>query len=230
MRTEALNDGVLLHRDAPTSRNDRDLIKLPEPAADGGMPLLQTLKLRHTVREFSNISLPLGVISELLWAAFGVNRRQTGGRTAPSAHEWHEIEIYIATGEGLYLYDAHGHALRQILARDIRIDTGLQPFVADAPVNLVYVADYSRMADAQEVDRVIYSATDTGFISQNVYLYCTSAGLATVVRGLVPRQELAKLMKLRPSQRVILAQSVGYPAIHRSLTDKPASRANGGHP
>lgn len=144
----------------------------------------------------------------------GVRREslQTGGRTAPSAHEWHEMDIYVATADGLYLYDARNHALRRILAEDIRVQTGLQSFVADAPVNLVYVADHSRMVEAEEQDRILYSAADAGFISQNVCLFCASEGLATVVRGMVARSALAKLMKLRPSQRVILAQSVGYPA------------------
>jgi SagB-type dehydrogenase family enzyme len=172
---------------------------------------MQALHDRHTSREFSAKAVPLTVISNLLWAAFGINR-PAGGRTAPSAHEWHEIDVYLATADGLYLYDARNHALRLVLAQDVRINTGLQSFVADAPLNLVYVADQSRMVEAAETDRILYSAADAGFISQNVCLYCASEGLATVVRGMVPRHELAKLMKLRPNQRIILAQSVGYPA------------------
>jgi SagB-type dehydrogenase family enzyme len=203
--------GVLLHTKARAAPKMQETIKLPAPDLAHGKSLMQALKDRHTSREFSHITVPLQVISSLLWAAFGVNR-SNGGRTAPSAHEWHEIDVYIATDEGLYVYDARSHALRQVLAQDIRIKTGLQPFVADAPINLVYVADYSRMVDAEETDRILYSAADAGFISQNVYLYCASEGLATVVRGMVPRHELAKLMRLRPTQRVILAQSVGYPA------------------
>ena len=203
--------GVLLQTEARENTKPQETIDLPAPDTTGGKTLKQALQERRTSREFSNKPLPAGIISNLLWAAFGVNRA-TGGRTAPSAHEWHEIDVYVATADGLYLYDARNHSLRPILAQDIRVKTGTQPFVADAPVNLVYVADYSRMVEAEETDRILYSAADAGFISQNVCLFCATEGLATVVRGMVPRNELAKLMKLRPAQRVVLAQSVGYPA------------------
>jgi SagB-type dehydrogenase family enzyme len=189
-----------------------DGIMLPVPEMDPGKSLMQALRDRHTSREFREMNLPLYVLSNLLWAAFGVNRPMSRGRTAPSAHGWHEIDIYVSTADGVYLYDARNHALRRHSDEDIRAQTGLQPFVADAPITLVYVADYSRMTEATEEDRILYSAADTGFISENVYLFCASEGLATVVRGLVARSALAKLMKLRPSQHVILAQSVGYPA------------------
>ena len=168
--------------------------------------------LRHSSREFSPRKVPPAVLSNLLWAAFGVNRPETGGRTAPSAHDWEEIDVYAATADGLYRYDAGEHALRRLLAHDIRAQTGLQSYVGAAPVNLVYVADLSRMATASEEEKAQYSGPDAGFIAQNVYLFCASEGLATVVRGLVDRPALAKLMKLTPDQKVILAQSVGYPA------------------
>ncbi len=205
---------VLLQTDRPrpASTSPCDIVTLPPPAMEGGTSLMQALRNRHTAREFSDRELTLGMLSNLLWAAFGINRSQTGGRTAPSAHEWHEIDVYVSTAEGLYLYDAGNHALQLMLARDIRVETGLQSFVADAPVNLIYVADHARMIETTEEDRILYSAADAGFISQNVCLYCASAGLATVVRGMVARSALARLMNLKPSQRVVLAQSVGYPA------------------
>ena len=205
-------EGSALLRTEPRAKTKaQETIKLPAPDLESGKSLMQALQNRRTSREFSAKAVPMTMISNLLWAAFGINRA-AGGRTAPSAHEWHEIDIYLATADGLYLYDARSHSLRLVLAQDIRINTGLQSFVADAPLNLVYVADHSRMVEAAETDRVLYSAADAGFISQNVCLFCASEGLATVVRGMVPRHELAKLMKLRPTQRVILAQSVGYPA------------------
>lgn len=210
LRTQP-DGGVLLQSEARGETKPQETIDLPAPDTTGGKTLRQALQERRTSREFSNKPLPAGIISNLLWAAFGVNRA-TGGRTAPSAHEWHEIDVYVATADGLYLYDARNHSLRPVLAQDIRVKTGTQSFVADAPVNLVYVADYSRMVEAEETDRILYSAADAGFISQNVCLFCASEGLATVVRGMVPRNELAKLMKLRPNQHVVLAQSVGYPA------------------
>jgi SagB-type dehydrogenase family enzyme len=187
-------------------------IQLPKPQTDGGRPLMQVLKDRKSSREFSTEKLPLQVLSNMLWAAFGISRPDSGKRTAPSAVNWQEIDVYVTTAEGLYLYDAKAHSLMPVLAQDLRAATGLQPFVKDAPVNLVYVADFSRMGEKTTAeDKVFYSAADTGFISQNVYLFCASEGLATVVRNLIDKPALAKLMKLRPDQRVILAQTVGYP-------------------
>ena len=186
-------------------------VQLPEPQMDGSRPLMQVLKDRSSSRAFSTEKLPKQVLSNMLWAAFGVNRPDTGKRTAPSAMNWQEIDIYVATADGLSLYDAKAHALKPVLAEDVRALTGQQPFVQQAPVNLVYVADFSRMGEREVDVKVFWSAADTGFISQNVYLYCASEGLATVVRGLIDRPALEKAMKLRPDQRVTLSQSVGYP-------------------
>ena len=194
-----------------TSGQEGKPVPLLEPQMDTGRPLMQVLRDRGSSRAFSEEKLPKQVLSNMLWAAYGVNRPDSGKRTAPSAMNWQEIDIYVATADGLTLYDAKAHALKPVLADDIRALTGGQPFVQGAPVNLVYVADFSRMGKAKDDDKVFYSAADTGFISQNVYLYCASEGLATVVRGLVDRPALAKTMRLRPDQRVILAQSVGYP-------------------
>jgi SagB-type dehydrogenase family enzyme len=185
-------------------------VLLPKPQMDGGKPLMQALKDRKSSREFGPEKLPLQVLSNMLWAACGVNRPD-GKRTAPTAVNWQEIDVYVATAEGLYLYDAKSHSLKPILAGDIRAMTGRQPFVKDAPVNLIFVADFSKMGNAPADQKDFYSATDAGFISQNVYLYCASEGLATVVRGAIDRPTMANVMKLRPDQKVVLAQSVGYP-------------------
>ncbi len=184
---------------------------LPAPQTDGGKPLMQALKDRHSTREFSSEKLPPQVLSNLLWAAFGINRPDTGKRTAPSAMNWQEIDVYVATAEGLYVYDAKGNKLDPILAEDVRGAAGVQPFVKDAPVNLVYVADFAKTGKSSAEDRNFYTAADVGFIAQNVYLFCASEGLAVVVRGSVDRAALAKLMKLRPDQKILLAQTVGYP-------------------
>lgn len=172
------------------------------------MPLMQALKVRKSSREFSPRQLPLQMLSDLLWAADGINRPKTGFRTAPSAKNMQEIDIYVAKSEGLYLYDAAGNMLVPLSAQDLRGMTGQQPFVKDAPVNLIYVADLSRM---EPQDASFYAPADTGFISENVYLFCASFGLATVVRGSIDREVLAKAMNLRPDQKIILAQTVGYP-------------------
>ena len=185
-------------------------IQLPQPQVDRGRPLMQVLKDRSSSRSCRAEKLPVQVLSNLLWAAFGVNRADTGNRTAPSAMNSQEIDIYVATADGLYLYYAKSHELKPVLPDDIRGLTGRQEFVKDAPVNLIYVADFSKMGTSAKEEKNLYSAADTGFIGQNVYLYCASEGLATVVRGSIDRQTLAKVMRLRPDQKVILAQSVGY--------------------
>lgn len=186
-------------------------IKLPAPQMEGGRPLMEVLKDRHSSREFSSEELPLQVLSNLLWAGFGINRSDSGKRTAPTAVNWQNIDIYVALSKGLFLYNAKENMLEPILAEDIRAATGTQSFVKDVPVNLVYVADFSRIPRVTDEDKNFYSAAHTGFISQNVYLYCASERLGTVVRGLVDREAMAKVMKLRPEQKVMLAQSVGYP-------------------
>ena len=185
--------------------------QLPAPQTESGRPLMQVLKERSTSRSFSARKLPPQVLSNLLWAAFGVNRPESGHRTAPSAKDRQEIDIYVAMAEGLYVYEAKTHVLQPVLAVDIRAMTGRQSFVADAPVNLVYVADLGRMGKVSKEEQDLYSAADTGFISENVYLFCASEGLATVVRGSVDRETLAKAMRLRLDQKIILAQTVGYP-------------------
>ena len=187
-------------------------IPLPKPQMDGGKPLMQALKERKSTREFSSQKLPDQVLSNLLWAADGVNRPDSGKRTAPSAMNWQEIDIYVATADGLYLYDAKANALQPVAAEDVRVLTGTQPFVKDAPVNLVYVADYSRITGrTPDANKDRWSAADTGFISQNVYLFCASEGLNTVVRGMVSRDEFAQKANLRPEQKIVLAQTIGYP-------------------
>lgn len=185
-------------------------LALPKPRTEGGKPLMQVLKERKTGREFSPEKLSPQVLSDLLWAAWGVNRPD-GRRTAPSASNRQEIDIYVATAEAVWLFDAKAHRLTPVVAKDLRALTGGQAFVSEAPLNLVYVADFARMGKGSEENKVLYSAADTGYISQNVYLYCASEGLVTVARGTVNRAELAKALGLRPEQRIILAQTVGRP-------------------
>jgi len=184
-------------------------IQLPQPQMDGGRPLMQVLKDRKSAREFGPGVLSPQTLSNLLWAAFGINRPD-GRRTAPSAMNWQEVSIYVATPAGVYLYDAKANTLEPVLAGDFRAATGTQSFVKDAAVNLVYVSDLSKAGGAPSADAEMYTAADVGFIAQNVYLYCASEGLATVVRASIDKPALAKTLKLQPQQTIILAQSVGY--------------------
>ena len=187
-------------------------VRLPDPQTDGGRPLMQVLKDRQTSRAFSSEPLPSQMLSNLLWAAFGVNRPETGYRTAPSAINMQEIDIYVSTADGLFLYEAVEHVLVPILDEDIRALTGTQAFVKEAPVTLVFVADYAKMGDRiTQEKKIFYSTADVGFISQNVYLFCASEGLATGVRDFIDRPVLAEAMLLRPDQTIVLAQTIGFP-------------------
>jgi len=190
-------------------------IKLPAPQLERGKTIMQALKNRQSFRNIAPDKLTLQELGNILWAACGVNRPESGKRTAPTAVNWQEIDVYVALPEGLYLYDAKAHVLSPALNEDVRPLSGKQKFVQTAPVVLIYVADFDRMTRGSE--RVpeelqkFYSATDTGFISQNVYLYCASEGLATVVIGMVDKPQLEQKMKLKPAQHVILTQPVGLP-------------------
>jgi len=195
---------------ATTCADEMKPIKLLPPQTEGGKPLMQALKDRKSRRAFASKELPPQILSNLLWAACGINRPDSGGRTAPTAKNMQEIDIYVVKAEGVYLYDTKANALTPVLAGDIRALTGKQDFVKSAPINLIYVSDLLKMGGMSAQDTDFYAATDTGFVSENVYLYCSSAGLATVVRGRLDKAEIAKAMKLRPDQRVVLAQTVGY--------------------
>jgi SagB-type dehydrogenase family enzyme len=195
----------------PVTAQGPERIDLPAAQTDGGKPLMQALGMRRTIRAFSAEPLPQQLLSNLLWAAFGVNRPDTGGRTAPSARDWQEIDVYVARQDGLFVYDPKPHALRRVAAQDLRASIGGQEHSRSAPVTLIYVADDARMRLAGEETRAFYSAADTGFIAQNVYLFCASEGLGTVAFASIDRERLAKAMGLRAGQRVTLAQSVGFP-------------------
>jgi nitroreductase len=186
-------------------------VALPPPRTEGGKPLMQTLKERQSSRVFSAQKLPLQVMSDLLWAAAGINRPDSGKRTAPSAMNWQEVEVYVVAEDGAYVYDAKANALKGVVSGDLRKLAGIQEYVATAPLNLVYVADTTKVTRASREDLPIYLGADTAFISENVYLFCASEGLATVVRAYVDRPALAMALKLPGHKRIILAQTVGYP-------------------
>ncbi|MBN1353818.1 MAG: SagB/ThcOx family dehydrogenase [Candidatus Omnitrophica bacterium] len=186
-------------------------IKLSKPQITAGKPLMQALSERKSSRAFKAKELPFDVLSNLLWAAFGINRPESGKRTAPSAMNMQEIDIYVATKDGLYLYNPQANTLEPVSKGDIRDHTGEQDFTGKAPVSLVYVADFSKMGSLSAEDRAFYSAADAAFISQNVYLFCSSEGLSTVVLGWVDKLRLRGIMKLRGNQRIIFTQPVGYP-------------------
>ncbi len=184
---------------------------LPPARHQGGKPLMEALQLRRSIREYSSRPLPPQTLSDLLWAAFGVNR-PSGDRTAPYWRHVMVIDIYAAMADGTWLYEPTEHRLLPYLPDDIRAQTGLQDFVGTAPLNLIYVAHGERMGDIPAEDRRLYASVDAGFIGQNVYLFCASEGLATVFRGAVDIANLGRTLKLGSGQFVTFAQTVGYPA------------------
>jgi nitroreductase len=186
-------------------------IQLPAPDTTGGMPLMQALQHRQSSREFGPETLTTKMLSNLLWAACGINRPESGKRTSPTAMNKQEIDVYIATAHGLYLYESKTHSIQLALAGDLRASTGVQDYVKDAPINFVYVADYAKVDYPSDTDKLKYASADAAFIAQNVYLFAASEGLATVVRGAIDIEKLSAAMKLRPDQHIILAQTVGFP-------------------
>lgn len=183
-------------------------VALPTPQTSGGMPLMQALKERKSVRDFGPEQLSRQMLSNLLWAAWGINR-EDGRRTAPSASNRQEIDVYVIMADGASIYDAKANALKPVARADLRKLAGTQAYAADAPVNLVYVSDTSKLSGDDAAKFAIANA-NTGFIAQNVYLFCASEGLGTVVRASVNRADLAKALNLRAEQRITLAQTVGY--------------------
>jgi SagB-type dehydrogenase family enzyme len=188
-----------------------EVVKLPAPRMTGGMPLMQAIALRRSTRAFGDRAIEQQTLSDLLWAAFGINRPESGGRTAPSWHGSYETDIYLADADGVWFYDAAEHAIRRVLGDDIRAEIGQQPFVATAPVVLIYAADRSRMYEAPEEEQIRFAYVDTAFVSQNVYLFAASAGLNTVVIGSIQAEAVWKRLGLRDDQVVTLGQPIGYP-------------------
>lgn len=185
-------------------------IKLPPPDKAGGKPLMQCLTERKSERKFDSKPLPPQILSDLLYAADGISRPD-GRKTVPTARNLQSQEVYAAMADGLYLYHPKTHSLDLVKAGDIREKCGMQAIHKTAPIVLIYVGDVSKIGK-NAAEKVFYAANHAGYASQNVYLYCTSAGLATVVCGLVNKPELEKAMELPGTKRVQLTQPVAYPA------------------
>jgi nitroreductase len=199
-------------RPKPVVGNSVKVISLPSPEKQGGIPLMQALAIRRSARDFAPDALPMQLLSNLLWAAYGMNRPD-GGRTAPSALDKQEIDIFVALSTGAYRYHAKAHELQLVAASDLRRITGYQDFVDDAPLDLVYVFDHSRMSLVPASQRESYASVAAGAITQNVYLFAASNGLATVIRAWIDRAAIAEALGLTHDEQVLLSQTVGYPKI-----------------
>lgn len=198
-------------RPKPARGNATPKISLPAPDKSGGMPLMEAIARRRSMREFSRKELPLPLLANLLWAANGINR-EDGGRTAPSAMNAQEIDIYVALASGAYLYDAKANELQLVAGNDVRRVTGYQDFVDEAPLDLVYVADHGRMKLVPVSSRESFASAAAGAVAQNVYLFAAGNGLATVIRAWIDREAIANALGLPHDHQVLLSQTVGFHA------------------
>jgi nitroreductase len=214
MTRRQANIGLLAAASVAASRtsmaSEARITQLPPARMAGGKPLIEALQLRRSIREYADRPLAPQILSDLLWSAYGINR-PTGDRTAPYWRHVMVMDVYAVMADGTWLYDPKAHALVLHLEDDLRAKTGLQDFVATAPLNLVYVAHGERMTDVSAEERRLFASADACFIGQNVYLFCASEGLATVFRGAVDQKALGQAMHLGPDQFVTFAQTVGYP-------------------
>ena len=188
-------------------------IQLPRPVTNGGIPLMQALSQRRSARDFDNgRDLSSQTLSSLLWAANGINRAEDSRRTAPTGRNVQDIDVYVMLPSGVYLYDAKANQLKLVNPGDHRTAAGRQPFACQAPVNLFYVHDGARGMKASGDDVMRYAGIHAGAVMQNVYLFCAKERLATVARAYLDYEACARALKLGDGQRVVLAQTVGYPA------------------
>ena len=187
-------------------------IQLPAARRTGGMPIMEAFAARRSSRDFdTNRDLDIQMLSDLLWAAWGINR--TKGRTAPSSHNRQEIELYVFLKSGVYRYNPVAHALEQLFEEDLRAATGTQPFVGQAPVEIALISDTTKITGKTPQGVIESTYADTGFICQNIYLFCASEHLSTVARALIPKEELAAKLGLASGQIITLVQTVGYPVV-----------------
>lgn len=192
-------------------------IKLPEPQKELDFPLMKALEIRRSIRKWKDTPITEQDLSNLLWAACGITKNKYGNvkskRTAPSACNSQEIRVYVLMEKGVFLYNEEKHELIEISKNDIREYVGTQKMMKSAPMGLVFVADLSRMTSPflRNKEGQRFSAwVDTGYISQNVYLYCAASDLGTVALSLVDRDKLHELMQLKEHEKIVLTQVVGH--------------------
>lgn len=187
------------------------VIKLNDPDKTMGKSLMQALDERKSIREFANKEITLTDLSNLLWAANGINRPDQGKRTAPSAVNAQDVDIYVCMKDGAYLYNAKENALQKVTGQDLRSAVaGAQDFVLQAPVSLLLVSDISRFPGDDNIRKQLLGAMDAGIVSQNISLYCASAGLATVPRASMDMEVLKKALNLPDNILPMMNHPVGY--------------------
>lgn len=192
-------------------------IKLVAPVINEGISVKQAISKRHTTREFLSQPLSLKNLSELMWAAYGINRKATRGRTAPAAWGIYPLEIYAIMEEGTYLYDPEEHKLNPVAKGDFRTDSGFQEFAGKAPLDIAIYVDPGKVKiDDPELQKLIdgnldrITALDAGAVTENVYLYCASTGINVVERIYVDGDKLRSSIGLPDNRKFIVALTVGY--------------------
>ena len=188
-----------------------ETVKLPAPEKKNGKPLMEALDERHSAREFANKEMPKQTLSNLLWAAHGINREEDGKHTTPTSKNVQDMQVYVTTQDGAFLYLPEKNAVQKVVDKDIRASMGEQEFTANAAVNLVYVSDFSKYEGGDETTKHITASAHCGFIGQNVYLFCASEGLNSVFRAWIDKELIHEKLKLEDNQHVIYTQTVGYP-------------------
>ena len=185
-------------------------IQLKAPEKKAGLSVMETLANRHSTREFSNKKLTLQELSNLLWAANGINRPEKGVRTAPSAMNAQEVDVYVCMEEGAFLYDAKSNQLQPVIQEDLRgLVGGKQTFVKNAPVVLLMVSDLSKLPGGNSEQTKLMAAIDAGIVSQNISIACSGLGLITVPRASMDKEALAQKLKLKSTQLLLMNNPVG---------------------
>ena len=187
------------------------VIRLPKPNLNRNSEVMEAFANRHSTREYAAKALTLTDLSDLLWAANGINRPEEGKRTAPSAMNKQDVDVYVVLPEGTYLYDAKAHQLNLVAEGDHRgAVAGGQAFVKSAPVSLLLVSDLSRLGDAKNTHTQLMGAVDAGIVSQNISIFCSAAKLATVPRASMDTAKLKSVLKLTDTQLPLMNHPVGY--------------------
>lgn len=187
------------------------VIRLPKPNLNRNSEVMEAFANRHSTREYAAKALTLNDLSDLLWAANGINRPEEGKRTAPSAMNKQDVDVYVVLPGGTYLYDAKAHQLNLVAEGDHRgAVAGGQAFVKSAPVSLLLVSDLSRLGDAKNTHTQLMGAVDAGIVSQNISIFCSAAKLATVPRASMDTAKLKSVLKLTDTQLPLMNHPVGY--------------------
>lgn len=204
-------DANLSASDKNTDLSAQGDIVLVAPKKSGGKPIMTLLETRKTERVFSPKELPKQMLSDLMWAAAGRSRNNSEFRTIPTSRNQQEMDVYAFLSSGIYKYDHKNHTLVLFKSGDLRetATAARQEFAKTAPVNIVIVSNFDKI-DGDAEYKAVTAGFHAGAISQNIYLYCTSVGLNTVVRKWLDYDLLSKTLELNPNQRVTAAQTVGF--------------------